>query len=73
MIYYLNLFEVNIMSDVFKGEVNNLNHLVLDFASISDAGSSWGRLFDHKVFLNGEIQFVLREFEVTFPTLAPIF
>ncbi|XP_018334841.1 biogenesis of lysosome-related organelles complex 1 subunit 5 [Agrilus planipennis] len=28
-----------------------------------DANSIWSRLFDHKAFLNGEVQFFIREFE----------
>lgn len=30
---------------------------------LKDIGRIWTRLFDHKVFLNGEIQFTLREYE----------
>lgn len=29
-----------------------------------DTGEIWNRLFDHRAFLNGEIQFTLKEFEV---------
>ncbi|XP_049858027.1 biogenesis of lysosome-related organelles complex 1 subunit 5 [Schistocerca gregaria] len=32
-------------------------------AIIKDTGELWTRLFDHRPFLNGEIKFVLREFE----------
>lgn len=28
-----------------------------------DTGEIWNRLFDHRAFLNGEIQFTLKEFE----------
>lgn len=30
---------------------------------VKDVGKIWNRLFDHKAFLNGEISFMLREFE----------
>lgn len=53
------------MSDIVKGKV------ILVFLRLSiicnffiDVGKIWDRLFDHKPFLSGEINFVLREFEV---------
>ncbi|XP_067010970.1 biogenesis of lysosome-related organelles complex 1 subunit 5 [Anabrus simplex] len=32
-------------------------------AVIKDVGEIWTRLFDHRPFLNGEIKFILKEFE----------
>lgn len=35
----------------------------MSFLNFSDIGEIWTRLFDHRPFLNGEIKFLLREFE----------
>lgn len=39
----------------------NIYFVINHFAEIAEV---WSRLFDHRPFLNGEIKFMLKEFEV---------
>ncbi|EEB20463.1 conserved hypothetical protein [Pediculus humanus corporis] len=50
--------------DKFPGEPSFVDKFVSIMANIfKDIGEIWTRLFDHRPFLNGEIRFILQEFE----------